>query len=69
MNPKIGDRYKFKDIIEHGLSTVKEKPNEFEVTAVTEGQVSLRQSGCAEAARFSRANFERDFVPLKARAR
>jgi hypothetical protein len=67
---KLGDKYKFKDLIKGGPADQPEAqlPNEFTLTYVDPGFTTfgLIQTGQVgkEPAWFSSENFERDFEPI-----
>lgn len=65
MNPRIGQTCRFKDLQNHPKTEEPQAPNVFTVTEVTASQVFLQQSGSPEPAKFSRANFERDFELIR----
>lgn len=66
MNPNIGDKFRFTDLVNGNPSTELESANEFTVISVEADFVSLKQKGFEneEPTRFSRANFEANFEPL-----
>jgi hypothetical protein len=63
---KIGDKYKFKGLVEGGPTTQPQLPNEFQITEIKPQYIGLIQTGQVgkEPTLFAWDNFERDFEPI-----